>query len=755
MQTHTGRPGDSAVAKTGQPAVTPTAGPAPTGSSHPRSEARSRFATLVHLLRWRGEQQAGCRALTFTRGAAADDVHLTYGALDRRARAIAALLQREASEGDRVLLVYAPGLEFVAAFLGCLYSGVVAVPVYRPNFNQEGSLARLRPILRDAGPTVVLTSDATLPTAEGLAVRHGFPLAVRWLSTSALTDADAEGWRDPNVDGDTLAFLQYTSGSTTAPRGVMVSHGNLMHNEAVIQRVAALNEDSSLVSWLPLYHDMGLIGSVLQPLYTGFPSVLMSHLDFAKRPRLWLEAITRYGATASAAPNFAYDLCTSQISPEQRATLDLRSWTLALNGAEPIRPETLDRFAAAFGPCGFRREAFFPCYGLAEATLLVSGGTVGTPPLLLCVEKSALDQGRVAVGDGAGGKATSALVGSGRVNADQRVLVVDPESRRRVAGGQVGEIWVAGPSVAQGYWNSSEATVDTFHGYLADGDAESFLRTGDLGFVHDGQLFITSRLKDLIIIRGRNHAPQDIEGTTEMSHPALRPGCGAAFSVDVDGDERLVIVFEVKRRYLPLEADEVASSIRVAVAQAHEVDVHAVVFLKTGGLPKTSSGKVQRRACRDQFLRGGLESVGESIRPRSTPGLPPDGLVAGALLAAVVGAEPATRPPLVTAYLRHQISGAVGIPVTEVGVEEPFMALGLDSLRLLELKQRLETELGVAVPLEGFLDHPTIAALGAAVLGALEQSEVAVCAEVAGLTDAEVDVRLAQLTLEASNGRAR
>lgn len=719
------------------------------GVSSPVAVRSHERPSLLHLLRWRSEQQADRRALTFIH---ADDRenHLTYGVLDRRARAVAALLQRQVSRGDRALLIYSPGLDFVTAFLGCLYAGVVAVPVYRPNPRQERTLSRLRPIVRDADPAVVLTSNTLLPMAGLFGAVDGLPGPDRWLATDGLGDTEAQEWREPAIDADTLAFLQYTSGSTATPRGVMISHGNLMHNQGLIQRAAALTEDSSLVSWLPLYHDMGLIGCVLQPLHTGFPATLFSHVDFVQRPERWLQAITRLRATASAAPNFAYDLCISRITPDQRATLDLRSWASALNGAEPIRADTLDRFATAFGPCGFRREAFFPSYGLAEATLLVSGGPVAAEPTVLYVDKTGIEHRDIAVvsASGSGTDGTTAFVGSGRLDTDQRVLIVDPDSRRRCEAARAGEIWVAGPSVSRGYWNAPEATEKTFGARVVDGDARTFLRTGDLGFIHDNQLFVCGRLKDLIIIRGRNHAPQDIEHTAEMSHPALQPGCGVAFSVDVDGDEQLVLVYEAKRHHLPLNAEEVASAIRRAVAEAHELDVYAVVLIKTGTLPKTSSGKVQRRRCRDQFQRDALQQIGRSIRSAPSRPLPRDNAVPGMLLAALVEAAPEHRPPLVVSYLRHQIAGAVGVPPGQISVDESFMALGLDSLRLLELQSRLESELGVGVPLERFLDHPTIAALGTAVLAAFEQSLDALWAEVTGLTDTEIDTRLAQPSME-------
>ncbi|MDQ2874590.1 MAG: AMP-binding protein [Actinomycetota bacterium] len=709
--------------------------------------------SLVDLLRWRGEHQPGRRAFTFLRDGEGDEVPVSYGALNRGAQRVAALLQRETREGDRALLLYPSGLEYITAFLGCLYAAVIAVPAYPPNPRLERTLGRLRTIVQDAGPAVVLTTTSILPIGSQLAGREPAFAGIRWLATDTDGDAGAEAWHEPATGGAGLAFLQYTSGSTTAPRGVMVSHQNLMHNQALIQRVAALDADSIGVSWLPMYHDMGLIGAVLQPIYTGFPCVLMSPAHFLQDPVRWLRAISRYRATVSAGPNFAYDLCNGQIKPDELAGLDLSSWRVALNGAEPIWPATLDSFTAAFGPYGLRREALTPCYGLAEATLLVSGGPAAASPAVIYAGKLALRQRQLTILRGPDSGRTSALVGSGQVQPGERVLVVDPQTRVPCQPGLVGEIWVAGASVAQGYWNSPEATEEIFRARLADGEGP-FLRTGDLGFIHDGQLFVSSRLKDLIIIRGSNHAPQDIERTAQASHPALRPGCGIAFAIEAGGDPQLAIVHEVRRERSSVDCEEVASAIRQVVAEEHGLDVHAVVLVRHGTVPRTSSGKLQRQACREQFLDGTLRQTGQSIRPvRSRTG--PDDEGTGNVVLALMEAGQAQRLPLLVRYLRQRSAAAAGIPPEAADADQPFTALGLDSLRLLQLKQRIETDLAVTVPLESFMDYPTAAALAASLLGALEDNVGAVWAEVAGLTDEEIDARLAEFTAkEARDGNA-
>jgi acyl-CoA synthetase (AMP-forming)/AMP-acid ligase II len=566
------------------------------GIRTPFPQAGFEPATLVDLLRWRASHQPRRRAYTFLGDGEAEESSVSYGELDRRARAVAARLQTlGVAGGERALLFYPPGLEYVVAFLGCLYAGVVAVPAYPPRLNRP--ISRLRAMAADSKATVALTTAHILSNLERRLAHAPEMKSLRWLATDDGEDP-AEEWRCPEIGSNTLAFLQYTSGSTAAPKGVMVTHGNLLHNLAMIYDGLGYTPDSHMVTWLPPYHDMGLIGGVLQPLYGGFPATLMSPVSFLQRPLGWLRTISRLGADTGGGPDFTYDLCSRKITPEERATLDLSSWTVAFNGAEPIRQETLERFAATFASCGFRWEAFYPTYGLAEATLIVSGGSQTAPPVVLSVEGAELERDRV-VAASAGDEGARTLVGCGRALADQKVVVVNPESLTRQPPDRIGEIWVSGPSVAQGYWDRPEETKHAFRAYLADTGEGPFLRTGDLGFLHHGELFVTGRLKDLIIIRGRNHYPQDIEHTVEQSHVALRPGGCAAFSVETDEGEQLAIVQELERRFVrSADVGEVAASIRRAVAEHHELQVHAVVLIRTGSIPKTSSGKIQRRATR-------------------------------------------------------------------------------------------------------------------------------------------------------------
>src|SRR5262245_30333608 len=562
--------------------------------------------TLVEILRKRSELHPDRLAYVYLVDGERDELHLTFGDLARGARAIAARLHQLGSAGERALLLAPPGLEYVQSFLGCLLAGVIPVPLYPPRLNR--SLARIRAVARDAAPAPVLVTedlgaraDRILPEAPELA-------APNWLVVDRIPQAASEAWREPVIDPESLAFLQYTSGSTGAPRGVMVRHENLVHNARALAHRFEHDENSRIVSWLPLHHDMGLIGNVVQSLYAGIPCVLMSPMHFLEKPRRWLDAISRHRATTSGGPNFAYDLCVEKIPDGEASRLDLHTWSNAFNGAEPVRPQTLERFAVAFAPCGFRREAFYPSYGLAEATLFVSGGKRQDLPQLLKVRGSAL--GQHCVVEGTGANDTQTLVGCGHSVGDQVIRIVEPVLRRPCAEDEIGEIWVSGPSVAAGYWNHPRESEETFRARLeGDVEARTFLRTGDLGFLKGRELFVTGRLKDLIIVRGLNHYPQDIEMTAERCHAAIRPACTAAFSIEVNDQEQLVVAAEIRRAWLRRDLADVIATIRAAVAEEHEVRVHAVALLSPGSIPKTTSGKIRRQACRDEFREGRLQGL--------------------------------------------------------------------------------------------------------------------------------------------------
>ncbi|MDF5720951.1 MAG: AMP-binding protein [Rhizonema sp. PD37] len=565
-----------------------------------------KFSTLVELLRYRAEIQPDQKAYTFLRDGETEEISLTYRELDQLARVIATRLQSLRASGERALLLYPPGLDFIAAFFGCLYADVVAVPVYPPKQNQ--SLSRLQAIASDAQTAIALTVNSTLTQIQSQFAQKPEFTDMLLLATDSIAIDEASNWQQVQVDRDTLAFLQYTSGSTGTPKGVMVSHGNLLQNSQYIQQIWEYNSQSVMVTWLPVFHDMGLIYGVLQPLYQGFPCYMMAPVSFIQKPIRWLQAISRYKATHSGAPNFAYELCVLKTTPEERATLDLSSWHMTLNGAEPVRADTIKQFTQAFQSCGFDLATFCPGYGLAEATLVVTGVQNKNVPIFCTVQVEALAHNQVI--ESKGEEKQQTLVGCGKPGIDTKVIIVHPELLTECAPAEVGEIWVSGSTVAQGYWQRTEETQKTFGAYLKGTKEGPFMRTGDLGFLKNGELFITGRLKDVIIVRGQNHYPQDIERTVAQSHPALRPNCGAAFTVEVEGKEQLAIIQEVERTWRrKLDVEIVMRSIRKSVSLEHELQIYAIVLLDTGSIPKTSSGKIQRSACQSAFLEKSLKVV--------------------------------------------------------------------------------------------------------------------------------------------------
>lgn len=664
------------------------------------------LSTLVELLGFRAAESPLRTGYTFLASGETEETALTYGELDRMARAIAARIKDLAPAGERALLLYPPGLEFIAGFFGCLYAGVVAVPAY-PARNARG-LPRLRAIVKDASATVALTTSPILAQASRMFDHAPDLQALKWVASDAVDPSGMDDERPRESHRESLAFIQYTSGSTGTPKGVMLTHGNLLHNASLVFNAVEHQPEDKYVSWLPTFHDMGFMAGVLQPLYAGIPVILMSPASFLQSPIRWLSAISRYKATTSGAPNFAYDLCVRKISPEHRAELDLSTWSVAFNGAEPIRANTLDGFVSAFGPYGFRRESFFPCYGLAEATLIVSGCPKSASPPVKVVRSEALQSNRV-VPASARDEDHLPFVGSGVVLGDQRVAIVNPESLTRCSQGEVGEIWVAGPSVAQGYWDNPEGTASTFRASIADTGEGPFLRTGDLGFADGHEIYVTGRLKDLIIIRGRNHYPQDIELTVEQSHPGLRPGCGAAFSVDFAGDEQLVVVQEVEERS-KLEdfgenLQEVIAAIRQAVAEGYELQPQTVVLIKAGTIPKTSSGKIQRHACRKQLLSNSLEVVAEWRAD------------AGAEAEVFSRSSVQLSKEDLQSWLVLRLAARLGVPAAEIDVNQPITRYGIDSLTDVELVQSVETALGVVLPAFSFLQGSSIAEVAAQIQG--------------------------------------
>lgn len=534
------------------------------------------------------------RAFSFLNSRLEETTELSFGELDLRARALAAILQDRGRPGSRALLVYPPGLEFPVAVLACFYAGLVAVPVPAPRSgNRDGpTRERLTEVSADCGSSLTLTTAALTESLRDVAA--GAPV----LATDRAPVALASGWAERRPAPGDLAILQYTSGSTGTPKGVKIRHSNIAANLAVIHRTIALPHDGAFLTWLPHYHDMGLIGTILYPLSLGTSCHVMAPSTFLQRPIRWLEAISRFRIDTSGGPNFAYEYCVRRSTPEERAALDLSCWEVAFNGAEPVRAGTLDRFTEAFAPHGFRPETFFPCYGLAETTLMATGGRRGLGPRRRIADPTALAGDTLR--DAQDGATGLPLVSSGQPQPGHPLTIADPETGSPLPPGRIGEIQLAGPSVSEGYWSSAD---------LAGGaEAESgdvagrLLPTGDLGALWDGELYVVGRLKDLIIVDGRNHHPEDIERSLEAAHAAFRPGACAAFSVDIDGSEQLVVAVECERRATGI--DDAAAAARAAISLHHDLSLRDLVFLRPGELPRTTSGKVRRIACRECYLSG-------------------------------------------------------------------------------------------------------------------------------------------------------
>jgi acyl-CoA synthetase (AMP-forming)/AMP-acid ligase II len=591
------------------------------------------FASFVDVLQERAQSSPDRAVCNFLQGGERPAAAMTCRELDLRARRIAVTLLTHLRPGDRALLLYPPGLDYIAAFFGCLYAGVVAVPAYPVEPAQlSRTLPRILRIIEDCQPEAVLAPANAWQQAHDLLPDHAAAAALaelRWLATDEPPGAlasEAEAWRPAPPDPRRPAYLQYTSGSTGTPKGVMIGHANLVHNSALIARRFGHGAESRGVIWLPPYHDMGLIGGILQPLYAGFPVVLMSHLDFLKHPFNWLRAISKFRGTTSGGPNFAYELlCSIRISAAELAMLDLSCWEVAFTGSEFVRESTLASFAERFAPCGFRRTAFYPCYGMAENTLFATGGV------------KAAGLVRAALGEGAGRRratllaeqtaagARNVVIGCGRAAEDTRLLVVDPETAIECPDGEEGEIWISGPSVAMGYWRNPILTAETFEAAVAGYRAERFLRTGDLGIRVGDEIFVTGRIKDLIVVRGVNHSPQDLEATVERLLPELcRPGGCAVFAAGTDDEPRVTVVCEMRMRHAgralrPLSeagaaADplrEIFTRIRQALSERHGLAVSTIALVRAAAIPRTTSGKIQRHACRALLLEGALAILAE------------------------------------------------------------------------------------------------------------------------------------------------
>ena len=663
--------------------------------------------TLPNILQMRAIETPDETAYIFLRDGEDDEERITYAELDKAANLIAHRLLAMNMKGERALMLFPPGLEFVKSLFGCFYAGVIAVPAYPPRKNR--SLERIKILVVDSGSRVVIsTADISQATERSFADLEELQ-SMQWLVTDDLkTNLLPEARPLPPLPND-IALLQYTSGSTGTPKGVMVTHRNIMRVAEFMRRSFKLSRESISITWLPIFHDNGLIDGICDPIYTGYKGIFLSPITFIQRPFRWLKAITKYGGTHSGAPNFAFDHCVDGISDEEKIQLDLSSLKTMYSGAEPVRKSTLDRFISSFKDRGFKAHTLCPSYGMAETTLIIAGPPALRGYVSLSVAGSALEKNKIILLPENEADARF-LVGIGFPWIDTKVRIVNPETLLPCKDDEVGEIWVNGSIVTAGYWDKPEITEKTYSAQIQDEPGLKYLRTGDLGFFHQGELYITGRLKDMIIIRGSNYYPQDIEFVAEASHTALRANASAAFSVEVNNEEKLVIVVEVERTAIKdLNVDEVCDAIRQQVSEEFELEVYGIQLIRTASILKTSSGKIQRKACKEGFLDKSLQKVGESILEVSTS----------------TDAHPvkAIDLPSLQAWLMAWLHIHLKIPFEKIDASKPISVYGLNSMKAVQLQQDVLDKYGVNMPPYLFFDKSTLKELSEKALELMQESE--------------------------------
>lgn len=705
---------------------------------------------LYELAHWRGQVDGDRIAFTFLLDGETEERHLTFGELDREARALAGKLQVLAKPGDRVLLLFEPGVEYLWAFFGVLYAGMIPVPAYPPDLMRaDRMLGRLQALAEDCQPTVVLGTRSSLGLVGGLL---GHTPEREGKGAIILTVDDRLGWeklpwKPPVLKKEDVAFLQYTSGSTSTPRGVMVTHGNLIYQlDLLLKRWEQSYPPSGElgvvgVSWLPVYHDLGLIAGVLGPFYAGKRLVLMSPLAFIQRPIRWLWAISRYRPVITGAPNFAYELCVTKFRAEEAQGLDLSCLKIAANGAEPIRAETLERFNQTFAPYGWDPAGWMPCYGLAEATLGVTAFEYGTRCPVLDVSLVELEKNRVKLADPKEEK-TRRLVGCGHALTGTELRLVDPNTNLEVGPDRVGEVWVRGPGITRGYWNRELENIEVFQAKLADG-LGPFMRTGDYGFLHDGILYLTGRLKETMIFWGRNVYPQDIEQTVASCHDSLRLHGGAAFAITTEEDqEQLVVVQEVMRPN-KLDLQALAGQVRQAVMAEHRVPLSALVLIRPGSLPKTSSGKIQRAEARRRYLANELDIVAHWAFDGGAG-------LNDTVMTTVKPAEETPDESAIKMWLRNRIATAMAVPPEQIAEDEPLSHYVMDSITLVAIARDMELWLGRSIAPTILFDSPTLETLARRLTDPAYYVTTAAPGQLAveSLSEGELDQVLASLLSE-------
>jgi len=614
-----------------------------------------------------------------------ESLRLSYREVVTKSQAVGAELQKKGKKGDHILLLFPAGVEFVIALFACFIAGMVAIPAYPPRRKKVD--ARFLSILHDASPTCIFATLQILQDLENIDLEGAMKDGINMLAFESISEEQANEWEDPNVSKDDIVLLQYTSGSTGTPKGIMVSHGNMIHNSECIKQSFGFDENMIVVNWLPNFHDMGLIGNLIQPAYVGGSVVTMTPIKFIQDPLNWLKSITKYKGTCSGAPNFAYDYCTDKISVDHSENLDLSSLKVLYNGSEPVRKHSIERFEKHFMDAGFKAKQFFPCYGMAETVLIISGGDYTADPVYFKADAKALESNKAL--DATEGEEERFLTACGFPWMGMSVTIINPETRQPSPINEIGEIWVKGGSVAQGYWNKPEETRNTFQAYIEGTDNGPWLRTGDLGFIHEGQLYVSGRLKDLIIIRGSNFFPNDIEHSVENCHEAIRKDSSAVFSTDIDGEEKLILLAEIERTHIQtLAENEVFEAIRTAVFAEHGIQPFAINLLRTGSTFKTSSGKIQRFAMKKAWLNNDLNAVAAWEMKPDKGNLSP---------------EIATRPEFLREWMINWMAQQLELDPGSIDPDKPVSAYGLDSITAVSLERDVNKQFGVEWPIESFL----------------------------------------------------
>jgi len=647
--------------------------------------------TLPDIIKARALSTPDKTAYIYLRDGDNDEDIITYRQLDEAAREIAGRLCKLNSKGERALMLFPPGTAFIKSLYGCFYAGIVAVPAYAPRKNR--SLDRIKTLVADSGAGIVLSISEIFNTCERSFHDLDELRNLTWVLVDKEEMNSSAHEELPSLLPTDIALLQYTSGSTGNPKGVMVTHQNILRNLDFIRQSFSLTPESVSVSWLPSFHDMGLIDGVIGPVYNGYIGVLLPPVTFIQKPVRWLKAISKYRGTHGGAPNFAFDLCVDGVTEEEKEVLDLSSMETMYCGAEPIRKNTFERFIQYYSNNGITSNSLYPCYGMAETTLIISGPVAGRGPKYLSVSASKLELNKV-VNIQPGDPDARFLVGVGFPWIDTVVKIVNPDTMESCMINEVGEIWVSGSIVTAGYWNNKVMTELTYAAQLP-GEKISYLRTGDLGFFHVDELFITGRLKDMIILQGKNYYPQDIEFIAENCHPAIRKAASAAFSIEVDHTEKLVIVAEVERSYIrELNTEAICDVIREQIAYEFEQQVYAIQLLRTASILKTSSGKIQRKACRQAFLDKTLEVVGESILENTQQPSVSNGS--------------AVDLTSVQAWLLAWIHLKLGVSFEKIDAGKNISIYGLDSLKAVQLQQDFLQKFSVNIPPYLFFDKITV-----------------------------------------------